>query len=202
MTDIQAISQMKARRKCHADVKIPNSSDQFDTFQEEIVKASKVTSDVIQQVNNYVRRIQEEMTELRRAIELFNTDLAGQMKTLISKLIASNPLQSNQNQVFPSTSSSDFDSKPTQRGITRNPTNKSAGLRASDNVSSYQENTQEVSRTESESLKQLKALQEISKQQLDLRKMMLEVDNISKDLERNGHVSVEGLIALKQDVDQ
>lgn len=86
MTDIKAISLMRARKKCHEDFKIPTKSDQFDTFQEGIVEATKATSDVIQQVNNYVTRIKKDMQGLRITIEEFNADLANHMKTLISKL--------------------------------------------------------------------------------------------------------------------
>lgn len=77
---------MKKQKNSHTKFQIPNSSDQYDTFQEEVLQTTKNTSDVIQQVNNYVALIKEEIYQLRMTVEVFNADLAKQMRTLISNL--------------------------------------------------------------------------------------------------------------------
>lgn len=86
MSDIRALFLMKKQKTSHRKFQIPDSSDQYDTFQEEVLQTTKNTSDVIQQVNNYVALIKEEMHQLRMTVEVFNADLAKQMRTLISNL--------------------------------------------------------------------------------------------------------------------
>lgn len=86
MSDIRVLFLMKKQKTSHQKFQIPDSSDEYDTFQEEVLQTTKNTSDVIQQVNNYVALIKEEMHQLRMTVEVFNADLAKQMRTLISNL--------------------------------------------------------------------------------------------------------------------
>lgn len=86
MSDIRALFLMKKQKTSHQKFQIPDSSDEYDTFQEEVLQTTKNTSDVIQQVNNYVALIKEEMHQLRMTVEVFNADLAKHMRTLISNL--------------------------------------------------------------------------------------------------------------------
>eukprot|EP00105_Crassostrea_gigas_P044363 XP_019928511.1 PREDICTED: uncharacterized protein LOC109620445 [Crassostrea gigas] len=105
MSDISALFLMKKQKTSHQKFQIPDSSDEYDTFQEEVLQTTKTTSDVIQQVNNYVALIKEEMHQLRMTVEVFNADLAKEMRTLISNLKANTDSEPD---------------PPSQRGRTKN----------------------------------------------------------------------------------
>lgn len=66
------------------------------------------------------------------------------------------------------------------------------------NVSAHEASSE----SDRDNLRQLAELQKISDQQQELRKMMVKVEGMTKELESEGKISVNELIALKQGVDQ
>lgn len=66
------------------------------------------------------------------------------------------------------------------------------------NVSAHEASSE----SDRDTLRQLAELQKISDQQQELRKMMVKVEGMTEELESEGKISVNELIALKQDVDQ
>nr|XP_019928509.2 SMY2 homolog 2 [Crassostrea gigas] len=203
MSDIKALFLMKKQKTSHRKFQIP----EYDTFQEEVLQTTKNTSDAIQQVNNYVALIKEEMHQLRMTVEVFNADLAKQMRTLISNLKANTDSEPD---------------PPSQRGGTKNekgqlsvPVNLLTGTTAPDKGTTQSNrigdrptiNTNSNKKIDekdqnSDNLKKIAALQKISNEQNELRKMMMMAANMANELENEGKISLEGLLELRKGVNK